>query len=88
MKIIGKKCLILSIISFTLGGCLGTPTISKQATALNTDCAIDNIEISDEVIELNNEQYWTATCNGKMYKCTYHDTGGSDCYELHEPKKL
>lgn len=64
-----------------LGSCFGLPTIAEQATALNTDCDIENIEISDEVIELNDDQHWTAHCNGKTYYCSDNGSAGSECLE-------
>ena len=79
MKIIGILTMCFLLIS-----CFGMPTVSEQATSLNTDCNIEEIEISDEIFDLNDDQNWIAKCNGKTYRCTYHDTGGSDCTEIFE----
>jgi hypothetical protein len=64
--------------------CSNLPTTSEQATILNTGCDLKDIEITDEVFELNDDQSWTATCEGRTYRCTYHETAGSSCFEITE----
>ena len=76
--------LILSILSFTLSGCLTSSATYQQITSTNIDCKTDDIQILDEIAELNSTESWTAKCQGKTYHCTYHSTAGSDCNEVTE----
>lgn len=67
-------------ISFVLTGCLGT--MPQQITSLHVDCKMKDIEISDDSVELNGTESWTAQCHGKRYYCTHLLESGSDCYEI------
>jgi len=84
MKSIQRNSTTALVLCFGLSGCFGLPTVSEQATVLNTRCDLKDIEITDEVIDLNNDQNWIAKCDGKIYRCTYHDTAGSYCTEITE----
>ena len=54
----------------------------QQITSLNIDCKTKDIQISDETANLNSTESWTAKCEGKKYRCTYHSSTGSDCNEI------
>ena len=72
------------ILGFGLGGCFTNPSMSVEVTSHHTGCEAKDIQISDEVMELNDDHTWTAKCKGKTYRCSDHDSAGSECLELHE----
>ena len=76
--------MISSILGFWLSGCFTNPSMSVEVTAHHTDCETKDIQISDEVMELNDDHTWTAKCKGKTYRCSDHDSAGSECLELPE----
>ncbi len=78
MKKIKFLCLPLLLV-IGLSGCLTSSITYQQITSENVDCKTNEIEISDEVVELNSEENWTAKCEGKVYSCSYHSSAGSDC---------
>ncbi len=82
MKKSGLHLLFLSIVIIGPGGCSGS--MPAQITSLNVDCKTEDIEISNETVELNGEERWTAKCGGKTYYCTYLEESRSDCYEVAE----
>ena len=84
MKKIGMRLIILSILGFGLSGCFTNPSMSVEVTSLHTGCETKDIQISDEVMELNDDHTWTAKCKGKTYRCSDHDSAGSECLELRE----
>ena len=84
MKITGTKLSILLIMVFGLSACLTDTTIPEQITSLNVDCRTEEVQVSDETIELSGEQSWTAKCKGKTYSCSYLSGSDSGCYELQE----
>ena len=84
MKTTGTKLLLLMIFLFGLSACLMDTTIPVQITILNVDCNTDEVQISDEIIELSGEHSWTAKCKGKTYTCSYLSESGADCYEIDE----
>ncbi len=65
MKKIGMSLMILSISGFGLSGCFTNPSMSVEVTSHHTGCKIKDIQISDEVMELNDDHTWTAKCKGK-----------------------
>jgi len=84
MKLFEKKHLALLIMILSLSACLTDTTIPEQITSLNVDCKTEEIQISEEVIELSGEQSWTAKCKGKTYTCSYLAESDMACYELNE----
>ena len=84
MCAIKKNLAILFTISFTLESCSFGASMPQQITSLNVGCNADDVLISNDVVELNGEESWTAKCGGKIYYCNYLPESGSDCYELGE----
>ena len=84
MKKTGMSLMILSISGFGLSGCFTNPSMSVEVTSHHTGCETKDIQISDEVMELNDDHTWTAKCKGKIYRCSDHDSAGSECLELSE----
>lgn len=84
MKTIGIRQIILSVLGFGLSGCYTNPSMSEEVTSHHTGCETKDIQISDEVMELNDDHTWTAKCKGKTYLCSDHDSAGSECLELPE----
>ena len=84
MKTTGIHLLILSMLSLGLSGCLTSSVTYQQITSLNVDCKTKDIQILDESVELNSTETWTAKCQGKTYRCSYHSSAGSDCDEIPE----
>jgi len=84
MKIFRKKQLVLLIMTFGLSACLTDTTIPEQITSLNVDCKTEEVQISEEKIELNGEHSWTAKCKGKTYTCSYLAESDMACFELNE----
>ncbi len=84
MKTTGMRLMISSISGFGLSGCFTNPSMSVEVTAHHTGCETKDIQISDEVMELNDDHTWTAKCKGKTYRCSDHDSAGSECLELPE----
>ena len=78
-----KKTLVISVI-LGLEGCSFGASMPQQVTSFNTGCDADTVIITDEVVDLNGEESWTAQCGDKMYSCTYLPESGSDCYALQE----
>ena len=76
--------MISSVLGFGLSGCFTNPTMSIEVTSYHTGCETKDIQISDEVMELNDDHTWTAKCKGKTYRCSDHDSAGSECLELPE----
>ena len=80
-----KTSLLISLIClFGLNACLTDTTIPEQITSLNVDCKVEEVQISDESIELSGEQSWTAKCKDKVYTCSYLAESDMGCYELNE----
>ena len=84
MKITTIGSMTLPVFVIGLSGCLFKTTMPQQITSLNVDCKTSEIKISDESVELNGTEKWTAKCGGKTYTCTYLPESGSDCYEITE----
>jgi hypothetical protein len=84
MKKTGISLMISSILGFGLSGCYTNPSMSVEVTSHHTGCETKDIQISDEVMELNDDHTWTAKCKGKTYRCSDHDSAGSECLELPE----
>ncbi len=82
MKIFKTKALILLMMTFVLSACLTDTSIPEQITSLNVDCKTEEVQISEEVVELSGEQSWTAKCKGKSYTCSYLAESDMGCYEL------
>ena len=58
--------------------------MSKEVTSLHTGCETKDIQISDDIVGLNDDHTWTARCKGKTYLCSDHSSAGSECLELSE----
>ncbi len=71
-------------LALGLGGCSLGASMPQQVTSFNVGCDADTVKITDEVVDLNGEESWTAQCGDKTYYCTYLPESGSDCYETHE----
>ncbi|VAW51163.1 hypothetical protein MNBD_GAMMA05-1017 [hydrothermal vent metagenome] len=84
MKILKTKALILLMMTFVLSACLTDTSIPEQITSLNVDCKTEEVQISEEVVELSGEQSWTAKCKGKSYTCSYLAESDMGCYELND----
>ena len=84
MKTIGISLMISSILGVGLSGCYTNPSMSVEVTSYQTGCETKDIQISDEVMQLNDDHIWTAKCKGKTYRCSDHDSAGSDCIEIRE----
>jgi hypothetical protein len=82
MKTMGMSLMIISVLAFVPGGC--ATSISQQITALNVGCKMNEMQISNEKVELNGEESWTVKCEGKTYYCTYLPESGSNCFEIIE----
>ena len=87
MKTPGISLMILSILSFGLSGCVNNTGMLQQITSLNVGCETKDVQVSNDSVELNGTQNWTAKCGGKTYYCNYLNESGSNCYELHEKKQ-
>ena len=82
MKTIEMRLTVLVFFCLVLAGCLGT--MPQQITSLHVNCDMKDIKITDESVELNGTEKWTAQCDGKRYYCTHLLESGSDCYELED----
>ena len=82
MKIFSKKLMIITVMSFGLSGCLTETTIPEQMTEFNVGCDREEMQITEDSIELNGERSWKVECRGKKYYCTYLEESSSDCYEI------
>ena len=76
-----RATLVISLTA-VLGSCSFGASMPQQITSLNVDCSADTVQISNEVVDLNGEESWTANCEGKTYDCNYLPESGSGCYEL------
>ena len=76
--------LIISMLSLGLSSCLTSSKTYQQITSTNVDCKTKEIQILDEKSDLNSTESWTAKCQGKTYRCSYHSSAGSDCNEIPE----
>lgn len=56
--------------------------VTKQITALNTECKAAEIDIYDEVENLNSDHTWTAKCHDKIYECSEHSSSGTECTDI------
>jgi len=72
------------MMTFVLSACLTDTSIPEQITSLNVDCKTEEVQISEEVVELSGEQSWTAKCKGKSYTCSYLAESDMGCYELND----
>ncbi len=81
-----KKNFVFYLITLTalLGSCSFGASMSQQMTSLNVGCKSDDVKISNEVVELNGEESWTAECEGKTYDCTYLPESDTGCYEVNK----
>jgi hypothetical protein len=61
---------IFFILALGLQGCAGTGAL-KDATASQTGCESENIQISDDSgnISFSGTRKWKASCDGKTYNC-------------------
>ena len=84
MKTIGINLMLSSIFGFGLIACSLGASMHAQITSLNVDCKAEDVQVSNEIVELNGTETWTAKCNGKTYDCNYLPESGSGCYELDE----
>jgi len=84
MHLIKDNLAILLIMFFALGSCTFGASMPQQITSLNVGCNADDVLISDDIVELNGEESWTAKCDGKIYYCNYLPESDSGCYELKE----
>lgn len=85
MKSINTYYQFLSVLigtGFLLASCSFNETNLKQLTSLSIDCKTEEIHISDDTIDLNEEESWTAKCKGKTYFCNYLDGDDLGCYEV------
>ena len=86
MKTTGFKLIIISTMAIIVGGCLGGSihtryqSIHAQFTSMNIGCNADDVKISNERIQLNGAETWTATCGGKIYDCDYFPDADSHCF--------
>ena len=84
MKLIMKSTVLRlmasSIIFIELAGCSLGASMEAQFTSMNIGCDPDNIEISNESVDLDGTETWTAKCGGKTYDCEYFRDAGSNCY--------
>ncbi len=73
--------LIISLIIFAeLGGCSFGASMQAQYTSMNIGCNADDVQISNERVELSGAETWTAKCDGKIYDCDYFPEADSHCY--------
>ena len=75
---------LIIALTLGLGACSLGASMPQQITSFNVGCDADTVKITDEVVDLNGEESWTAQCGNKMYSCNYLPESGSDCYELHK----
>ena len=75
---------LIILITYAISSCSLGASMPQQITSFNVGCDADTVIITDEVVDLNGEESWTAHCGDKIYSCTYLPESGSDCYELHE----
>lgn len=80
MKPAGLKFLIASVMIVELGGCSTGAGLHASLTSMNVGCPIKNMQISNERVDLNGNESWTAKCNGKTYDCNYFPEADSNCY--------
>ncbi len=83
MKATEAQHITTSILAISLlSSCSFGASMPAQITSLNvSDCEMDSVQISDQSVELNGTETWTAKCNGKKYSCDYLSESGSNCYE-------
>jgi hypothetical protein len=84
-KTMKKKTIrLILLLSFglELSSCSFGASMSQQMTSLNVGCKSDDVKISNEVVDLNGEESWTAECDGKTYYCTYFPESDTGCYEV------
>ncbi len=63
-----------------LGSCSFGASMQAQFTSMNIGCDTENIQISNERVELSGAEIWTAKCDGKTYDCDYFPEANSNCY--------
>ena len=80
MKTTGLKLIILSSMCIALNSCSFGASMQAQFTSMNVGCGTENIQISNERVELSGAESWTATCDGKTYDCDYFPEADSNCY--------
>jgi len=87
MKTTGLKLIIFSMLIIGAGGCTldarlraQFTSMHAQFTSMSVGCDTKNIQISNELVELNGTETWTATCDGKTYDCVYFPDADVNCY--------
>ena len=74
-----------ALTMITLYACTLGATMPQQFTVMATDCKDDDkVQISDEVVDLNGDERWTARCDGRVYDCIYSPDADANCYERND----